>query len=65
MRSASSRQSMTAIWRFDAAFLIFEGMHDHFGGVGDFQNVEDDESELVEDEAEDSLGGNSNFEILL
>ena len=34
-------------------------------GVGDIQNVEDEESELVEDEAEDSLDGSSKYVEIL
>jgi len=65
--SASSKQSTTAICRLETAFLTFDGMNDHREGFGEVQNVEDEESELVEDEAEDEdpLDGNSNFEMML
>ena len=64
--SASSKQSMTAICRFDAAFLILKGMYDHFLRLGDLQNVAEDESELSEEEAEASpLEGSLKLAILL
>ena len=56
---------MTAICLLEAAFLTPNGRMDQREGEGEFQNVEDEDSELEEDEAEDSLEGSSNLEILL
>lgn len=66
MSRANSRQSTTAICLLEAAFLTVGGMKDHLEGAGEVQNIDEDESELAEDEAEEvRLDGSSNFDTLI
>lgn len=64
MRSASSKQTTTAICLLETLLRTPEGMYlDHLDGAGDVQNDEAEENELAEDDRELSLDGNENLEI--
>ncbi len=53
MSRASSRHNTTAICRLETAFLTRGGMNDQREGAGEAQNLEEEESVLVEEEAEE------------
>lgn len=64
MKSASSKQTTTAICLLETVLRTREGMYlDHLDGVGDLQKDEVEEKELAEDERELSLDGRENMEI--
>lgn len=63
---ASSKHATTAACLFETELLTVAGKYltgDHREGVGDIQKVDDDESELVDDDDEDCPDGRENFEM--
>lgn len=66
MSRASSRQNTTAICLLEAALLTPDGTRDQRKGGGEVQNLDEEESELVEEEAEEvRLDGSLNFEMVV
>ncbi len=64
MRRASSKQTTTAICLLETVLRTLKGKYlDQRDGVGDVQNDEAEEKELVEEDREVSLDGRENLEI--
>ncbi len=64
MKRASSKHTTTAICLLETVLRTLKGKYlDHRDGVGEVQNDEVEEKELVEEDREVSLDGRENLEI--